>query len=92
MVSLTESIQLLDKNPETRCGKNGLKDIKALGFFAEFDWKKLESSDSPLVPLNEKELELYATPLNNKELNTPAIPQSSSIHIRRYSFSNFSFG
>lgn len=83
----------MDKNPETRCGKNGLKDIKALGFYSEFDWSKvLESSDSPLIPLKVESDHSLLIPLNEKVMDTSPIPESSSNHIHRYSFANFSYG
>ena len=62
-----------------RCGKNGLCDIQELGFYSGFDWSKvLESTDSPLIPLSDKGMEVSES------------THSSQISEGRYSFSELS--
>jgi serine/threonine protein kinase len=45
--------RLLDANPKTRLGANGSEEIKAMPFFRDINWKKMENRQvsPPVIPL-----------------------------------------
>ena len=70
----------MDKNPETRCGRNGIIDIQQLGFYSGFDWNTLvKSKESPLIPFDDMGVEVSNS--------TESSLSSSGV----FSFSNFSY-
>ena len=77
--------RLLDRNPSTRLGVNGLKDFQSHGFFSHLDWNQLKNRQlaSPFTPQSLEDTSDVAITLSHTS--------SDTILNSKFAFSQFSY-
>ena len=67
--------KLIEPDPHSRLGANGIDEITSHPFFRDFDWKNLKKMDAPMIPKHQD----YSS--FKKEENHPFIKSRKSKNL-----------